>query len=100
MYYAVSENRGLVMEKGKGTDQFLNPLSVQGPFQSQTDAETQYGKKLNSIMGYCEIIEVRDTRRAAFFAWVHDVTARYQEGTLQRQDLRREIQDAAFTFRD
>ena len=98
MFYAVSENRGLVTEKGKGTDKFLDPLSVQGPFQSRAEAETLYGRKLNSIMGYCGIIEVHASRLHAFLGWRNDVTSRYQADTLRLNDLRDEIKSVVLSF--
>jgi hypothetical protein len=99
-FYAVSVNRGLVTEKGKGTDKFLNPLIRYGPFQSYEEAETKYGKKLNSIMGYCGIIEVQASRLTAFHNWFHDATSRYRAGTLRRNDLRDEIKSVTLRFSD
>jgi hypothetical protein len=98
MFYAVSVNRGLVTEKGKGTDKFLNPLIVHGQFQSYAEAEGMYGKKLDSIMGYCGIIEVHESQSHAFSSWVSDVTSRYRAGTLRRNDLTDEIKSVALRF--
>ena len=69
MLYAVSENRGLAMEKCKGTDKFLDPLIVQGPYASYEEAESKYGRKLNSIMGSCAIMEVHASQLSTLFAW-------------------------------
>ena len=91
MYYAVSENRGLVTENGKGTDKFLDPLTVLGPFTSIDEAKTMYGRKLNSIMGYCGIIEVHVSRLDTFLNWQHNVASRFRAGALQVSDLRGEI---------
>ena len=100
MFYAVSENRGLVTEKGKGTDKFLEPLSLLGPFKSPEEAETVYGHKLNSIMGYCAIIEVHPSRLKTFLNWVNDVASRYRAGTLPRNRLQDEIKSVRLSFCD
>ena len=100
MFYAVSENRGLVTEKGKGTDTFLDPLTVLGPFASYEEAQTFYGRKLTSIMGYCGIIEVHASRLNAFLSWVKDAASRYHAGTLPRNDLRAEIKSVTLRFCD
>jgi len=96
--YAVAENRDLVTKQGKDTAKYLNPLTVQGPFQSYAEAESMYGRKLNSIMGFCRIIEVHESREYAFFSWVNDVTSRYRAGTLPQNALQDEIKSATLRF--
>ena len=96
--YAVTENRELVTEQGKGTAKYLNPLTVQGPFQSYAEAESLHGKLLSFIMGFCRIIEVHESQEHAFFSWVNDVTNRYRAGTLPQSALADEIQAATLRF--
>jgi hypothetical protein len=96
--YAVAENRGSAAEKDDDTATFLNPLRVHGPFQSYVEAESMYGRKLNSIMGFCRIIEVHKSQEHAFFSWVSDVTNRYRAGTLPQNALPDEIKSATLSF--
>ena len=96
--YAVAENRDLVTKQGKDTAKYLNPLTVQGPFQSYAEAESMHGKLLSFIMGICRIIEVHESQEHAFFSWVNDVTNRYRAGTLPQSALSDEIKSATLRF--
>jgi hypothetical protein len=96
--YAVAEHRRLVTEKDNDTATFLNPLTVHGPFQSYAEAQSMYGRKLNSIMGFCRIIEVHESQEHAFFCWVNDVTNRYRAGALPQSALPDEIKAATLRF--
>jgi hypothetical protein len=96
--YAVAENPGSAAEKDEGTATFLNPLTVRGPFQSYAETQSMYGRKLNSIMGFCRIIEVHESQEHAFFSWVNDVTNRYRAGTLPQSALADEIKAATLRF--